>query len=74
MTVTLYSLFITIELNLNLTLRDRAIEQAGIVNNSNFTIASFNYNVSIVTNLIQKHLRATIFTGKSVSGTCIILL
>ena len=57
-----------IELNLNQTLRDAALEQAGVVNDDfNFTLSDFNYNVSIVTDHIKQHLQDTNFIGVSVS-------
>ena len=57
-----------IEVNLNQTLRDEALEQAGVVNDDfNFTLSNFNYNVSIVTDHIKKHLQDTNFIGVSVN-------
>ena len=60
-----------IELNLNQTLRDAALEQAGVVNDEfNFTLSNFTYNISIVTDQLKKHLQDTNFIGVSVNFSC----
>ena len=63
--MTLTSHIDSVELNNNQTVNDRAKEQAGTQNND-FEISNFNYNVSIVADLMRKYLEDTSFDGVSV--------
>lgn len=60
--------FLLSELNANATLNGIAREQAGLPSGSPFHITDFNYNVSIVANLLMTFFEDTKFIGLSVSA------